>query len=177
LVPRENIIGEENMGFLAIMSNFNHERWTMIVTTCRHCRLIIEECFKWANQRVVFGKPLIKQPVIRFKLAKMVAELESVQAWLHDITYQMNKFGYKGAKLAGAMALCKMKSTRVSLFIADEAVQIFGGRGITKTGMGKHVEHFQRSIKFSAILGGAEEILGDLGIRMATKRMPLSARL
>ncbi len=106
----------------------------------------------------------------------MVAELESVQAWLHEITYNMCKFGYKGQKLAGAIALCKMKSTRVSHFIADEAVQIFGGRGITRSGMGKHIEHYQRSIKFSAILGGAEEILGDLGIRQALKKMP-NARL
>lgn len=35
-------------------------------------RLVVEDCFKWANQRQVFGKRLIDQPVIRNKLAGMV---------------------------------------------------------------------------------------------------------
>jgi alkylation response protein AidB-like acyl-CoA dehydrogenase len=58
-----------------------------------------------------------------------------------------------------------MQSTRCAGEIADEAVQIFGGRGITRTGMGKFIEQFQRTQKFDAILGGAEEVLGDLGVR------------
>lgn len=37
--------------------------------------------------------------------------------------------------------------------VSDDACQIFGGRAITKTGMGKHVETLQRTYKFSAILG------------------------
>eukprot|EP00732_Lithocolla_globosa_P004116 Lithocolla_globosa_v1_NODE_3627_length_1621_cov_4.503831.p1 type:complete len:510 gc:universal NODE_3627_length_1621_cov_4.503831:49-1578(+) len=173
-VPVENIIGKEGQGFKAIMSNFNHERWGMIAANQRHARLITEECFKWANQRIVFGKRLIEQPVIRFKLSKMVAELESVQAWLHEITHQMNLQGYQTKAIGSPIALCKMQGTRVSHYIADEAVQIFGGRGITKTGMGRHIEHFQRAIKFSAILGGSEEILGDYGIRESLKTMPNS---
>jgi alkylation response protein AidB-like acyl-CoA dehydrogenase len=43
--------------------------------------------------------------------------------------------------------------------IADDAVNIFGGRGITQTGMGKNIEAFHRTYKFDAILGGTEEIL------------------
>jgi alkylation response protein AidB-like acyl-CoA dehydrogenase len=63
------------------MFNFNHERWLIIVAVVRGARLVTEESFKWAMQRKVFGKPLIEQPVIRFKLAKMISETESVQNW------------------------------------------------------------------------------------------------
>lgn len=56
--------------------------------------------------------------------------------------------------------------------IADEAVQIWGGRGLTQSGMGRYVENFNRGYKFDAILGGAEEVLGDLGVRQAMKFMP-----
>lgn len=45
--------------------------------------------------------------------------------------------------------------------------QIFGGRGLTRSGMGKHIEMFRRTQKFDAILGGAEEVLYDLGVRQA----------
>lgn len=72
LVPVENLIGKEGQGFGVIMYNFNHERWAMIVGGTSTARLVVEECLKWANQRQVFGKRLIDQPVIRNKLAHMV---------------------------------------------------------------------------------------------------------
>lgn len=53
-------------------------------------RRAVEECFKWASQRKVFGKPLINQAVIRQKLASMIARVEAVQSWLESVTYQMN---------------------------------------------------------------------------------------
>jgi alkylation response protein AidB-like acyl-CoA dehydrogenase len=65
-----------------------------------------------------------------------------------------------------------MFCTRAEHEIADDAVQIFGGRGITRGGMGKHIETFHRTYKFNAILGGAEEVLSDLGVRQAMRSMP-----
>ena len=67
-----------------VMHNFNHERWLIIIAVIRGARALVEDCFKWANQRKVFGKPLIAQPVIRFKLGNMIAEVESVYNWLEN---------------------------------------------------------------------------------------------
>ncbi|KAL2913977.1 hypothetical protein HK105_206568 [Polyrhizophydium stewartii] len=185
-VPVENLLGREGMGFQVIMYNFNHERWLIICGMIRATRYVVEECFKWAHQRKVFGKKLIEQPVIRNKLAHMltfgnvqIAEVEAVQNWLENITYQMNKMSYKeqSQKLAGPIALLKLQSTRVAHNVSDNACQIFGGRGITKTGMGRVIEAFQRTYKFGAILGGSEEIMADLGVRQAMKSFPADARL
>jgi alkylation response protein AidB-like acyl-CoA dehydrogenase len=66
-VPVENILGKENKGMQVILSNFNHERWMMASGVIRMSRLVTEECLKWSNQRVVFGKKLIEQPTIRQK--------------------------------------------------------------------------------------------------------------
>jgi alkylation response protein AidB-like acyl-CoA dehydrogenase len=97
------------------MGNFNIERWQMVVGGNRHSRMICEECMKWAMQRTVFGKTLvgrpfsltallteqmylfdgvflvtqIQQPVIRFKLGQMVAEVEAVHSLLEDLTYHL----------------------------------------------------------------------------------------
>jgi alkylation response protein AidB-like acyl-CoA dehydrogenase len=81
---------------------------------------------KWANQRKVFGRPLRHQPVIRHKLAMMVAKVEAVQAWLEQITYQMTKMSYKQQSigLAGPVALLKLLSTRVGTFVSDESCQV-----------------------------------------------------
>lgn len=77
---------------------------------------------------------------------------------------------------------------------AEDATQIFGGRGITVGGMGKVIENvrhlvffarhlhsyilqFHRTSPFDAILAGAEDVLGDLGVRQAIRKMPKNARL
>jgi alkylation response protein AidB-like acyl-CoA dehydrogenase len=174
LVPVSNLLGKEGEGFKLIMHNFNHERWYIVAGVNRASRLIIEECLKWSKQRMVFGKPLAEQPVIRQKLAKLASQVEGVQAWLEAITFQMQHMSHveQAAKLAGPIALLKLFATRVANDVADEACQIFGGRAITATGMGQVVERFQRSVKFGAILGGSEEIMGDLGIRQAMRAMP-----
>jgi alkylation response protein AidB-like acyl-CoA dehydrogenase len=173
-VPVENLLGEEDNGFIVIMSNFNHERWAMVCSVLRWSRTVTEECMKWANQRTVFGKHLVDQPVIRQKLAKMISLIEASQSWLETITYQMNNMSYadQAKHLGGPIGLLKSFATRCAHEVADEAVNIFGGRGLTQTGMGRVVEQFHRTYKFDAILGGAEEILADLGVRQALKKMP-----
>lgn len=178
-VPVENLLGKENRGFQVIMYNFNHERWLIIAQVVRGSRLVVEECFKWANQRIVFNKKLLEQPVIRNKLANMIAQVEAVHNWMENITYQMTKLSYneQSKLLAGPLALLKLQSTRVAHYVADEACQIFGGRAVTKTGMGRIIEAWQRTYKFGSILGGSEEIMADLGVRQAMKDFPKDARL
>ena len=173
-VPVENLLGEENKGIYVILSNFNHERWTMACATIRYMRLVVEESLKWSHQRLVFGKRLIDQPVIRQKLAKMIALCESHQSWLETVTFQMCNMPYseQSKHLGGPIALLKMSATRAAHEVADEAVQIWGGRGLTQTGMGRVIENFNRTYKFDSILGGAEEVLGDLGVRQAMRFMP-----
>ena len=101
-------------------------------------RGMVEECFKWANQRVAFGKPLIQQPVIRLRLADMVCKTEACYAWFETLTHQMCNLPYdqQSIKLAGTCGLLKYHTTRMAYEISDAAVQIFGGRGITESGMG-----------------------------------------
>merc|ERR1719231_1378184 len=90
VVPKRNLFGKENQGFGIIMSNFNHERWMIAVVCIARARLCVEEVFKWAMQRKVFGKKLVEQPVIREKLAQMFAGLESCTSMLHESTFNMN---------------------------------------------------------------------------------------
>jgi len=178
-VPVQNLLGKENQGFALVMQNFNHERWMIVVGNNSACRMILKECILWANQRKVFGKPLITQPVIQGKLAEMAAGIEAVTAWLDTITYQMQHLPYKeqNEKLAGSIALLKYYATRVSLMCHDHSSQIFGGRAITRDGMGQRIERFGRSVKYTAIYGGSEEIMQSLAVKQMLKRLPPRARL
>jgi len=178
-VPVENTLGPEGGGIFVMLSNFNHERWVMCCSSARSQRGIVEECMKWINQRKAFGKPLSSQAVVRSKIASMIARTESIQSWLENITYQMCHMAYKeqAMKLAGQIAFLKMYSTRSAQETAADAVQIFGGRGITQSGMGSHIEHYHRTVPFDALLGGSEDVLADLGVRQAMRGMPTNARL
>ncbi|EAU80545.1 acyl-CoA dehydrogenase [Coprinopsis cinerea okayama7 len=178
-VPVANTLGPVGKGMSVILSNFNHERWMVCCTAVSAQRLIVEECLKWSTQRIVFGKPLTNLAVIRAKLAAMISKVEAGQNWLETITYQMNNMNYaeQSDRLAGPIGLLKQFISRSGRETAEDATQVFGGRALTVTGMGKLIENFHRTSGFDAILAGAEDVLGDLGVRQAIKKMPKNARL
>ena len=167
LVPKENLLGEEGQGFKLIMANFNHERWYLCVVGSAFARTCLAECYRWAIQRKAFGKRLIDQPVIRFKLAEMSAMVECLENWLESVTFQMDQMTpfEQFEKLSATIALMKFQFGRFGWKIADQASQIFGGRAVTRTGMGKFIESFKNEAKFTAITGGSEEVIADLAVR------------
>jgi alkylation response protein AidB-like acyl-CoA dehydrogenase len=178
-VPAEYLMGQENFGFLCIMANFNHERWMIVCGALGAARRITEDLWKWVFQREVFGKKLVKQPVIRYKLARCCAGVEASQAYLDSITTQMNSMTFENQSklMGGPVALLKYEVTRMCTMLSDEAVQIVGGRALTQSGLGASIEAMQRTFKFLSVLGGSEEIMADLAIRMEMKKMPKHARL
>ncbi|KAJ6516394.1 acyl-CoA dehydrogenase/oxidase [Mycena sanguinolenta] len=178
-VPVGNTLGAVGNGMGVILTNFNHERWMVICTALAAQRVVVEECLKWASQRMVFGKPLTSQAVIRSKLAAMISRVEAAQNWLENITYQMNNMNYAetSSKLAGPIGLLKAFVTKSGAETATDASQVFGGRALTVTGMGKVIENYHRTVMFDAILAGAEDVLADLGVRQAIKKLDPRARL
>lgn len=169
VVPVSNLIGEEGKGFSCIMINFNHERFVISCSGCRYARMCYQEAFREAMTRKVFGQKLIEVGVIRWKLAEMARQIESLQDHIERIAYQFSK-GVPDAALGSQCALLKVQTSKVFEYCAREAVQIFGGSGIVKEGRGKIVERLYREVRGIAIPGGSEEILLDLAIRTAARK-------
>lgn len=178
-VPVENLIGKEGEGFKYIMYNFNHERWGVIVLSLRFARVCYEESFKYALKRKTFGKALIENPIIRAKLGNMARAVEASWSWLENLTYQFQTMskGEADLKLASPIALLKAHSTQVMDFCAREAVQVFGGLGYTRGGQGEKVERLYRDVRAMVIGGGTEEILIDLGVRIAQRTYKVVSKL
>jgi alkylation response protein AidB-like acyl-CoA dehydrogenase len=168
-VPVQNLIGEEGMGFMYIVHNFNHERFVISAGTCRESRTCYEEAFKYAMERTTFGKPLITHQIIRYKLAEMARQIEALYDSCERIAYQY-KCGVPDFKLGGQCALLKVNASKTFEFCAREASQIFGGSSIVKEGKGKLVERLYRNVRATAIPGGSEEILLDFTIRQAAAK-------
>eukprot|EP00933_Yihiella_yeosuensis_P034296 TRINITY_DN27795_c0_g2_i1.p1 TRINITY_DN27795_c0_g2~~TRINITY_DN27795_c0_g2_i1.p1 ORF type:complete len:546 (-),score=114.75 TRINITY_DN27795_c0_g2_i1:110-1660(-) len=179
MVPVSNLMGKENEGFKLVMYNFNHERWMICQNLLGQVRAALTDTFLWARQRKIFGKQLIDQPVIRNKLAQAVSALESVQSYNEAVTYDMckTKDGPVNQRLGGPIAMLKYQTTRTAWNVADNCVQILGGRGITRTGMGAKVEGLKNFAKYAAVYGGSEEIMADLSIKQAMKNFPPNAKL
>ena len=157
-VPAENLIGGENQGFLGIMLNFNGERLGMAASCNGFSRVCLEESVRWARQRVVFGKPLIAQQVIRHKLVDMAMRINATQAYLESLAWRVQH----GDSPVADIAMLKNQATQTMAFCASEAVQIHGGMGFMR---GTKVERIYREVKVNAIGGGAEEIMKELAAR------------
>ena len=141
-VPVENLIGEEGMGMMYIMTNFNHERLTIAIGVTRTARVALSAAVEYCMQREAFGKTLMDQPVVRHRLAKCGAMVESQSAWIEQFVYQMTKLPKQEAdvKLGGLTALAKAQAGIVLDECARCAVLLFGGNGFTKTGRGEIAE-------------------------------------
>ena len=84
-VDASYLVGQEGAGFKLIMSNFNHERIWIAFQGLRGSRLCLEDTWQWAMKREVFGKPLIEQPVVRYKFGLMGKKVEELQAWVEQL--------------------------------------------------------------------------------------------
>merc|ERR1719191_1659102 len=163
-VPKENIVGKLNEGFKQIMYNFNHERWLLAAQAARMARTCLEESLRYARLRKTFGKFLIEHQVIQHKIGEMGRLCEATQAWVENITFQMNTMSKEeqNARLGGHIALLKLQSSKAAEFCAREALQVFGGAGYTRNGQGEKVERIYREVRAYAIPGGSEEIMLNL---------------
>lgn len=141
-VPVENIIGEEGQGMKYIMTNFNHERLAIAIGVTRQARVALSSAFEYCLKREAFGKVLMDQPVVRHRLAKAGAELETLSSWVEQFLYQLNNLPKEQAdvRLGGLTALAKAKGGMVLNECAQVAVLLFGGNGLTKQGQGELVE-------------------------------------
>lgn len=82
------------------------------------------------------------QPVVRHRLAKCLARLESQQAWVESFAYQLTKMPKEQGdkELGGLTALCKANAGKVLDECARCAVLLFGGNGYTRSGQGEIAE-------------------------------------
>ncbi|KAF4650944.1 Isobutyryl-CoA dehydrogenase, mitochondrial [Perkinsus chesapeaki] len=168
-VPISNLIGVENGGFIPLVENFNHERLVVSVGAATGARRCYTLALKHAMKRKTFGKRLIDHQIIRYKLAEMARMVESLWAETEHVGLQFQK-RVPDRQLGEECAILKVNASKAFEFCAREAVQIFGGLGVTREGQGRYVERLYRHVRLSAIPGGSEEILLDMTMRMVAAK-------
>jgi acyl-CoA dehydrogenase len=157
-VPVDNLIGPENAGFNGIMRNFNPERIMLAAGAYGFAKVCLEEAINYARQRETFGKPLIKNQVIRHKIVDMAMRVNAVKATLENLAWRVEQ----GEQPVAEICMLKNLATTSLEWVANEAMQILGGAGYLR---GSKVERIYRETKVMSIGGGSIEIMKDLAAR------------
>ncbi|MBV9890227.1 MAG: acyl-CoA dehydrogenase family protein [Rhizobacter sp.] len=160
-VAADQLIGEENAGFRAIMANFNGERLLMAAAACAFACVCVDEASEWARQRTTFGQRLVEHQVVRHKLVDMRMRVRAARAWLDSVVERFDAGPLDGEAVAD-LCLLKNCATQAMQFCADQAVQILGGTGYVR---GTKSERIYREVKVMMIGGGSEEIMKELAAR------------
>ena len=150
-VPQRYRVGEEGMGFIYQMQQFQEERlyagagWTK-------SSLIIQETIDYLRERQAFGKPLLHNQYIYYKLAELQTEVEAVGALFHKAV----SLYIEGNDVTQLAAMVKLKGARVAREVADWCVQFWGGMGYVEE---TRVNRFWRDTRLGSIGGGADEVM------------------
>ncbi len=154
-VPQENLVGAENTGFVAIMSNFALERLALCVMANMTSELALEASLNYARERNAFGRPIGKFQITRHKLAEMATQLEASKT----LTYRLAQRIQAGQTVVKEISMAKNFATNTSDRITYDAVQIFGGMGYMR---GSVVERLARDNRILSIGGGTYEIMNEV---------------
>lgn len=162
-----HLVGERGQGFKLQMAAFNFERWYVSVCAVRLARNLLEESIKYCLKRHTFGKALHEHQAIRMRIAEMIRDIESVQAWIDAITFQMNSLDISKAALVlgDVVASAKVQVSLVYERCARHCTHIFGGNSLQIDSAGGRVESSLIQMKGYLIPAGAADILDDFTVR------------
>ena len=150
-IPRENLLGELNHGFIDTLTILDAGRIGMAALTVGIARGALEESLKYAKERQAFGQPIANYQAIQWKLADMATEIDAARL----LVLQAADLKDRGQPFTKEAAYGKLFSSEIAMKAASEAVQIHGGYGYIKE---FPVERYFRDAKFCAIGEGTSEI-------------------
>jgi len=154
-VPADNLIGEENQGFYAIMENFQSERLSLAIMAYMTAQMALEESQAYAKERTAFGKPLAGFQVTRHKLVDMATLVEVAREFTWRVAAKIDA----GIDQIKEISMAKNFACSVSDRVTYDAVQLFGGYGYMR---GHLVERLYRDNRILSIGGGTTEIMKEI---------------
>lgn len=154
-VPADRLIGSENAGFIAIMSNFLAERLSLSIMAYMTAQLAWEAAMDYCQQRQAFGRSIAGFQVTRHKLVDMATQIDVAR----EYTYRCAALMQAGKNPIKQVAMAKNFSVEVCEQVTREAVQLFGGMGYMRETV---VERLYRDAKILSIGGGTTEIMKEL---------------
>jgi len=151
-VPQRNLIGQEGAGFVYQMLQFQEERLFVAMNGVDGMGNLIDETIEYTRQRHTFGKPIIENQYVHFRLAELKTEIEALKALLFQATEEY----VAGRDVTLLASMAKLKAGRLSREVTDSCLQYWGGQGYMWE---SNVARAFRDTRLLSIGGGADEIM------------------
>ncbi len=154
-VPKRNLIGQEGLGFTFQMLQFQEERLWGAASSLRSMDRLIDQTIEYTRQRKAFGKSILDNQVVHFRMAELRTEVEALRA----LTYRAVEMYVGGKDVTKLASMAKLKCGRLSREVTDACLQYWGGMGFT---WDNPISQAYRDSRLVSIGGGADEVM--LGI-------------
>ncbi|RLG70054.1 MAG: acyl-CoA dehydrogenase [Methanobacteriota archaeon] len=150
-VPAENLLGEENKGFVSALKVLDGGRISIGAMAVGLGQAALEEAIKYSKEREAFGKRIAEFQAIRWMIAEMATEIEAARL----LVYQAAFLKDRGVRFTKEASIAKLFASEAATRVANKALQIHGGYGYTKD---YPVERILRDVKLCEIGEGTSEI-------------------
>jgi len=151
-VPVTNIIGEAGAGFTMQMLQFQEERLWVAINSLVMLDGLIDKTIAYTSERQAFGKSVLDNQVVHFRLAELRTEIEALRALSWSAVEQY----IAGTDVTRLASMAKLKSGRLAREVADSCLQYWGGMGFTRE---NPISQFYRDGRLASIGGGADEVM------------------
>jgi citronellyl-CoA dehydrogenase len=154
-VPKRYLIGQEGMGFAFQMLQFQEERLYGAAGSLLSLDRLIDQTIDYTRQRKAFGKSILDNQVVHYRLAELRTEVEALRA----LTYRAVELYVSGKDVTRLASMAKLKCGRLAREVTDSCLQYWGGMGFT---WDNPLSQAYRDSRLISIGGGADEVM--LGI-------------
>jgi acyl-CoA dehydrogenase len=163
-VPAANLVGVENTGFAQIAQAFVSERIGLAAQAYSSAQRCLDLSVQWCRDRDTFGRPLISRQSVQNTLAEMARKIDVARVYSHHVVERHLGLHGKVDIVDLIPAVCFAKNTAVEAgeWVANQAVQLFGGMGYMTE---SEVERQYRDMRIIGIGGGTTEILTSLAAK------------
>lgn len=151
-VPAQSRLGHEGHGFKIAMATLDVFRPSVGAAAVGFARRALDESIAHVKQRKLFGAPLAALQMTQAKIAQMATEIDASALLVYRAAYAKD---CGAPRITREAAMAKWYATETAARAADAAVQLFGGRGVTR---GEVVERLYRDVRALRIYEGASEI-------------------
>jgi len=151
-VPVTNTIGEEGRGFQQQMAQFQDERLVGAYIALAGARKALDRTKDYLQQRVAFGKPLLANQHLQYRLAELYADVDLIDGFLQHAADRY----LAGHDVTREATVAKLKTGRMTREVADTCVQYHGGMGYAEE---MWVARYFRDSRLMSIGGGADEVM------------------
>lgn len=155
VVPKENLIGEEGMGFYYLMKKLQQERLMLAIGAVADLKRMLDITIDYVKERTAFGKPISKFQNTQFKIAEMATKIKIGETFVNRLVADH----VEGKDIVTEVSMAKWWLTDLAQQVAVDCMQLHGGYGYMEE---YEIARRYRDVAVGSIYAGTNEIMKQI---------------